>query len=239
MKWIKRRSKQRSTSSKPFKKENQQAQAKVEEAGEARGRGGRKENDDCYSTNSCGNLLQTLDLNTNHQRVRCRTSRPNTKSLNRSSLKDDSAAGKARRERRRRSSISFCEQLEVKDIIPAKDLVQNSKQLWWQDTEYQKMVELSLAVVELARVDKNTETRGLEDLMRNDHRATFKTRQDVLLAQRILKERQIKDDEAIGGLYQTSTAKYLQEAAQRASQDEREVRRYLADTRRMCRRMSV
>lgn len=153
----------------------------------------------------------------------------------RSALKDNSEAGQARRaaRRQRRSSISFCEQLEIKDIVPAKELVSDSQQLWWQNSEYAKIVELSEAIVSLSKRDPKMETRGLEDLMEKDHEATFRTRFDVLRAQEIMKERQFRDDEALGGLYHAKTAKFIREAARRASKDEEEVQQYLADTRQM------
>ncbi|CAJ1965205.1 unnamed protein product [Cylindrotheca closterium] len=177
---------------------------------------------------------RSLDLNDNfpnterHQALRRRTrQKPKQSSMKREDGRID---------RRRRSSISFCEQLEVKDIIPLKDLVDDTRKLWWNNQEYQQIVELSCATVNLARVDKTTYTRGLEDLMRDDHAATFKTRNDVLLAQKILRRKKVKDDEALSGLYGRSTAKYNKEAELRAEQDAKEVQTYLADTRRKARR---
>jgi len=242
MKWVKHKSK-RSKSPKPKTAE----EAKLEEAKmEARDYRNRNHRPLHYVHKNGVSKDVALDSNDivprQPRRARSRTARSpkSSKSPNRSALKDTSEAGKARRQRRRCSSITFCEQLEVKDIIPAKDLVSNKRQLWWQNTEYKQIVELSCAIVDLAKVDKNTETRGLEDLLRDDHAETFKTRTDVITAQRILRQRssqrRVQDDEALSGLYQTSTAKYLREAALRANQDEKEVQNYLADTRRKVRR---
>ncbi|KAL3935542.1 MAG: hypothetical protein SGBAC_008956 [Bacillariaceae sp.] len=246
MNWGRNRSKSRSKkrgNSKGRKKADKEAQQRLEEA-KARARAHRnfKEFENTVVVNSSeisdnGNDGQ-LNLNAsvptkNRNRVRTRNTRPDKKS----SMKQEDTNGKSRPRRRRCSSITFCEQLEVvKDIVPVRDMVDDKRQLWWNSTEYQQMVELSFATVNLAKVDKTTYTRGLEDLLKTDHAATHKTRNDVLLAQNILRRKDVQDEEALSGLYGRSTAKYTQEAERRAKQDAKEVQTYLADTRRQVRR---
>ena len=163
---------------------------------------------------------------------------------------------------RRRSSIKFDEQVQVKKVIPTKDLVDdddfeaanidvqrspNSK-LWYQDDEYDRIRERSLLLVEYvenagenAAIDDGRVPciRGLEGYIGENEMIKQERKDDamdtVLFEQYQQRQEGIYyDDDSMSRQYRYSCHESTLDAIQRAKNDEIAIEAYLKSTRKRC-----
>ena len=148
---------------------------------------------------------------------------------------------------RRRTSISFCEEDQINEVVPVKSLTDDPAALWFQDKEYsamqKKMCNLIHAVERGETSNKKYCMRGLEGHFGEGAESRGTSRGSawdaVLIEQQIQQNEGSFDDEGISMLYRLSSIESKIKAAQRAAQDETEVGHYQKDTRRRMRRMSM
>lgn len=158
----------------------------------------------------------------------------NGRAPRRSSMKKTAGSGSRTR---RRSTISFCEQVEVTPIVPAFELAKKKGSLWWQSEDYQRILRKSHEIVAKKDVEKRC-TRGLENFLKQKTER-YNSFDAVLDEQCYQREHGLYNEEAMSSIYQQSCVNSQKEATLRALQDAKEADKYLSDTRLLCRRMSV
>lgn len=148
---------------------------------------------------------------------------------------------------RRRSSITFDEKVQVKPVIPLKDLAgDEAEKLWFQDDEFTQMREKSWKIVEeelearSGGSGRGTRycTRGLEQMI-NSEQAIQQTKAyvaSVLSEQDMQRRTCTYDQEYMAKLAQFVTLASQEEAQLRAKTDEQEMERI---NRRALRRKST
>jgi hypothetical protein len=148
---------------------------------------------------------------------------------------------------RRRTSISFCEEAEVNEVIPVKSLTDEPEALWFQNEEYSiirtKARSLIHAVESGEAATKRYCIRGLEGHFGEGAESKAISRGtgwDAVLTEQYMQQNEGSfDDEGISMMYRLSSTESKIEAVRRATQDESEVVHYQRDTRRSMRRMSM
>jgi hypothetical protein len=148
---------------------------------------------------------------------------------------------------RRRTSISFCEEDQINEVVPVKSLTDEPEALWFQDAEYSVMQTKNCSLIEAAEQGKTTTKkyciRGLEGHFGEGAECKEESRgaawDAVLIEQHMQHNEGSFDDEGISVLYRLSSIESKIKAVQRATQDESEVEHYQRDTRRRVRRMST
>jgi hypothetical protein len=148
---------------------------------------------------------------------------------------------------RRRTSISFCEEDQINEVVPVKSLTDKPEALWFQDEEYsvmkKKMCSLIHAVERGEASTKQYCVRGLEGHFGEGAQSKGVSREtawDAVLREQHMQQNEGSfDDEGISMLYRLSSIESKIKAAQRATQDESEVEHYQKETRRRMRRMSM
>lgn len=140
---------------------------------------------------------------------------------------------------RRRSSITFNEEVEVAEVVPMKELTDNMEDLWLQSKDYARIRERSYDLVDLASQGMKYCTRGLEDLMEDKQQSKIECWDAVLDEQDEQRERGSFNEEAMARAYRLSSVESRVEANIRAKKDEKEVENYLRETRNFCRRLSM
>lgn len=148
---------------------------------------------------------------------------------------------------RRRTSISFCEEAQIKEVDPVGSLTDDPEALWFQDEEYSAMKKKMRTIIhEVERGEGSTKKyciRGLEGHFGEGAVSRGISRGSawdaVLIEQHMQQNEGSFDDEGISMLYRLSSIESKIKAAQRATQDETEVVHYQKNTRRMMRRMSM
>jgi hypothetical protein len=150
---------------------------------------------------------------------------------------------------RRRTSISFNETINIKNVVPVSQLTDEPEALWFQDEEYDRILDKSYSLVD--RVEERGDlpggkkycVRGLEKLMAKNADGLKQRKYDlwdsVLDEQDLQRHHGTFDDEFMGNICKSSTEKSHQEAVGRATQDAAEIENYLRSTRKMCRRLSM
>jgi hypothetical protein len=139
---------------------------------------------------------------------------------------------------RRKSSITFCEIIKIKPVVPATELTNKVEDLWLQSKDYDRIRERSYDIVDLADEGYKYCTRGLEDLMQeNDVR--YDSVDTVLDEQDIQRDNGTFDDNAMARVYRLSSIDSRIEANLRAQKDAMAVRKYLRDTRKYCGHLSM
>jgi hypothetical protein len=148
---------------------------------------------------------------------------------------------------KRRTSITFNEQVAVKDIATAAELTDEPEALWFQDDEYDRMKQKAFELVDKVEHGttggKNYCVRGLEKLMPSKAGRVMENKygawDSVLDEQDIQRDSGTFDEEYMANVYKFSNLSSKQEAAERGRQDEAEIKNYLRTTRRLCRRSSM
>jgi hypothetical protein len=148
---------------------------------------------------------------------------------------------------RRRTSISFCEEAQVREIVPVESLTGEPGCLWMQDEEYsaikEKMCSIIRAVDTGEASTKKYCIRGLEGHFGEGAESKELSRgtgwDAVLLEQHLQQNEGNFDDEGISMMYRLSSIESKIQAARRATRDESEIEHYQRETRRRVRRMSM
>jgi hypothetical protein len=147
---------------------------------------------------------------------------------------------------RKRTSVSFKDDADVKDIEPVADMVDNPRRLWFQEEEYSHIRSKIDAVIARAKNGEQESTtswlctRGLETLMGRGigYYERKEAYECVLEEQEMQKARGKYDDEHLRTMYSFHTVDAQVLASERAENDAKEVEQYLKITRKMCRRLS-
>ena len=148
---------------------------------------------------------------------------------------------------RRRTSISFCEEDQVNEVVPVRSLTDEPEALWFQDEEYsvikKKMCSLIHAVQRGETPTKKKYCiRGLEGHFGEGAECKEVSRgtawDAVLLEQHMQQNEGSFDDESISMMYRLSSIESKIEAVKRATQDKSAIDHYQRDTRRRLRRLS-
>lgn len=149
---------------------------------------------------------------------------------------------------RRRASITFSEKARVKQVQPVHELTETPEALWFQDHEYKEIKH------KLRTIVNNTDngmvgnkkycTRGLERVLSQEaqqlsQETKYMVWDTVLMEQDLQRDNDHHDVDYMGNLVKFHTRKSQQAAVDRANQDAMEVEKYLRQTRRTCRRMSM
>jgi hypothetical protein len=148
---------------------------------------------------------------------------------------------------RRRTSISFCEDDQINEVVPVKSLTDEPEALWFQNEEYstiKKKVRSLIQAVERGEASSEKYCiRGLEGHFGDGAESKGISRgtgwDAVLTEQHMQQNEGSFDDEGISMMYRLSSTESKIKAVQRATQDESEVVNYQRDTRRRMRRMSM
>jgi hypothetical protein len=149
---------------------------------------------------------------------------------------------------RRRTSISFCEEDQINEVVPVASLTDEPKALWFQDEEYsaiKKKLRSIIHAVERGKspTKKKNCTRGLEGHFGEGAESKGKSREtgwDAVLREQYMQQHEGSfNAEEISVLYRLSSMESKIEAARRATRDESEAKHYQKDTRRTMRRMSM
>ena len=152
---------------------------------------------------------------------------------------------------KRRTSISFDEQVKVRQVEKVSDLTEEPEKLWFQDDEYSRMREKSFKLVEMVekhgmeafKGGKVPCIRGLERYIGNARTKSSENKENcwdaVLWEQHYQREDGDKfDDEKMALSCMKNSERSKIEAAQRAAMDQQEIEQYTKSTRRACRRFS-
>jgi len=140
---------------------------------------------------------------------------------------------------KRRTSITFNEDVNVRNIQPISKVKGAVKQeLWFQDVEYTQIKKKTRALIQ--KVDatgtfdgKKYCTRGLEKYMECPEKRASKKYQgwdSVLMEQEMQRNLQIYDDESISGFYKQTAQENVVEATHRAQLDAQEVAAFYTTT---------
>jgi hypothetical protein len=145
---------------------------------------------------------------------------------------------------RRRTSISFSEEPEVKEIERVSTLTHDSKSLWFQKDELLNIkTKLRTIIDTVERGDENATklcTRGLECHIGQSTKTKVNAAWDAVVIEQYMQHNQGNfDDEIISKKYKIFAKGSLEEATERAKEDEAAIAKYQRDTRRMMRRMSM
>jgi len=133
---------------------------------------------------------------------------------------------------KRRRSIQFDEDVNIRSIQPTTSVTgADKKQLWFQDEEYSTIKKKTRALLE--KVDskgvvngKKYCTRGLEKYMedpRTREQEKYEAWDSVLMEQEMQRKLKIFDDESIGRFYKRTSVTSVAEAHSRATADAAEV----------------
>jgi hypothetical protein len=143
---------------------------------------------------------------------------------------------------RRSKSISFNETVKVKRIASVHELTNESKELWFQDDEYDKIRKKSFKIADKFVQAEKMEgeklcRRLLESIINHESRSLAKVDGwDAVLNEQHVQRRDGQfDDEHLSEVYQFSTRRSSNEAMVRAIKDQRDVE----NTRRICRRLTI
>mmetsp|Transcript_45655 Transcript_45655/g.111196 ORF Transcript_45655/g.111196 Transcript_45655/m.111196 type:complete len:284 (+) Transcript_45655:524-1375(+) len=149
--------------------------------------------------------------------------------------------------KKKRTSISFAESAVIKEVQPVSDMVEDSKRLWFQSSEYEGIQEKIFDMVEEAKKSQKDKTakpswvdlRGLEPVLDRSIAESRKEATSTLIdEQEALKMQGTYDQEYLRDMYMFHSVDAQIRAEERAGKDAKEVEEYLKLTRKMCRRMS-
>lgn len=148
---------------------------------------------------------------------------------------------------RRRSLISFDNEVRVRPIVPLSQLSSNPKTLWFQEDEFYQMKQKSWKIIheelECKKQGGGTSRhciRGLEQMLQHEEvkKNKYDSWDSVIIEQDIQREHGIFDEDYMAARYRMFTAKSQLEAQERAKDDEAEIRNYMRSTRKYIRRLS-
>jgi hypothetical protein len=145
---------------------------------------------------------------------------------------------------RRRISISFSEEHEVKEVERLSSLTDDAKALWFQKEELKDIkTKLRTIIHTLERGKKNTKKiciRGLERHIGQLSKTKINAAWDAVVIEQCMQQNKGSfDDETISMRYKIFARGSKEKAAERAKEDEAAIAKYQRDTRRMMRRISA
>ncbi|KAL3909948.1 MAG: hypothetical protein SGARI_002353, partial [Bacillariaceae sp.] len=138
---------------------------------------------------------------------------------------------------RRRRSITFQENVDVKQVEPVKSLAEEPEKLWFKDNEYDLMRTKIMTMIdhiqmsgdpsgidEHGGISVNGKTycyRGLENYFNPElaHLKTVRARGSVMDEQFLQREEGDFDEETMASIYKLNSMRSQREASQRACQD--------------------
>lgn len=165
-------------------------------------------------------------------------STPGGKTSRRSSLKGANGPPTPKRH-----SITFSNHVLVSPVVPTTEMIKKKSELWFQRKDYDKIKAKIYAIADLAaegEIDKKICTRGLESLIVKDSALQrYEAWNAVLDEQWNQIETGDYDDQALSTVYKLSSVNSQMQAKLRASQDEKDIKKYTFDTRQYCRRFSL
>ena len=137
---------------------------------------------------------------------------------------------------RRRTSITFASEQEVKEVTPSCDLTNEPERLWYRRSELKEIRIKNLSLIQGMESGEPRKKclRGLEDMMESSKEREVRQRQavdGVLTMQHLQRNTGDYDDEYLSRLYQFSSKSSGAIAAERGAQDAQAVTAYLAPTR--------
>ena len=143
--------------------------------------------------------------------------------------------------RRRRHSISFQDEVKVTEVVPLSTLANSKGDLWLQGEDYYNIVNKVHAIVDRTVNGQGPKycVRGLEHLIQPQDAPKSEAWDAVLDEQQFQQTTGRYDDERLSRKYRSSSIQSRMDAKIRAQKDENEVAKYLEDTRKYCRRMSL
>jgi hypothetical protein len=146
---------------------------------------------------------------------------------------------------RRRTSIAFSEEPEVKEIERVSTLTHDSKSLWFQKGELQNIKSKLRTIIDtVERGDETSRklcTRGLEcHIAGQSTKTKINAAWDAVVIEQYMQHNKGNfDDETISKKYKIFAKGSQEKAAERAKEDEEAIANYQRDTRRRMRRMSM
>jgi len=155
--------------------------------------------------------------------------------------------GEGRQVIKRRTSLTFSDQPTVTPIEPAKNLARSPEDLWFQDYEMHQ-IRKKVSTIILKTEDGCTPhngkrycMRGLERLMEPQVVAVKRNQawDTVFKEQYLQKCEGVYEVDHLANLYKFSTLRSKKDAEARASNDAKEVEKYLREERHKYRRMSM
>eukprot|EP00529_Nitzschia_sp_RCC80_P028009 CAMPEP_0113472138 /NCGR_PEP_ID=MMETSP0014_2-20120614/17354_1 /TAXON_ID=2857 /ORGANISM="Nitzschia sp." /LENGTH=272 /DNA_ID=CAMNT_0000364825 /DNA_START=363 /DNA_END=1177 /DNA_ORIENTATION=+ /assembly_acc=CAM_ASM_000159 len=142
--------------------------------------------------------------------------------------------------KKKRTSISFAESAVIKEVQPVSDMVEDSKRLWFQSSEYEGIQEKIFDMVEEAKKSQKDKTakpswvdlRGLEPVLDRSVAESRKEATSTLIdEQNALKMQGTYDQEYLRDMYMFHSVDAQIRAEERAGKDAKEVEEYLKLTR--------
>ena len=143
---------------------------------------------------------------------------------------------------RRRTSIAFAEEAEIRVVKPIATLTDEPDTLWFQDDELSKIKDRLRAVVstvESGDINSRVCIRGLEGHIGGSTRIKVRAAWDAVKGEQTMQKMEGEFNEGgISSMYKLFTKESANQAAERAQQDAADIDKYQRDTRRMMRRLS-
>jgi hypothetical protein len=144
----------------------------------------------------------------------------------------------------RRTSISFSDEDEVREIERVSSLTDDSKALWFQKDELRNIkTKLRTIVGTVKRGDENARklcTRGLERRIEKSTKTMRHASWDAVVLEQCMQQNKGSfDADTVSMKYKIFARGCQEKAAERAKEDEAAIAKYQRDTRRMMRRMST
>ena len=147
---------------------------------------------------------------------------------------------------KRRTSITFSEQADVRSVPAAKELAHDPRSLWIQREEMDRIKTEAMLIANNAHNGPQEAKyclRGLEKYIGSakGEISSVKTEawHSVLDEQLLQRSSGQYDDHMISSVYKYATLETQVAAHERAFKDAKEIETYLATTRKACRRLSM
>jgi hypothetical protein len=143
---------------------------------------------------------------------------------------------------RRRTSIAFAEEADVRLVEPIATLTDEPETLWFQEEELSNIKDRLRAVVntvEHGELNSKVCIRGLEGHIGGNTRAKVRAGWDAVTGEQTMQKIEGKfNASGISTMYKMFTKESANQAAERAQQDAADIDKYQRETRRTMRRMS-
>jgi hypothetical protein len=143
---------------------------------------------------------------------------------------------------RRRTSIAFAQEAEVREVAPVSSLTDEPQTLWFQEEELYNIKDRLRGIVStVENGDLNTKVciRGLEGHIGGNTQIKVHAAWDAVKGEQTMQKMEGKfNDVGISTMYKLFTGDSANQAAERAQQDAADIDKYQRDTRRMMRRLS-
>jgi hypothetical protein len=143
---------------------------------------------------------------------------------------------------RRRTSIAFAEEAEVREVEPIATLTDEPQTLWYQEEELSSIKDRLRAVVntvENGELNSKVCIRGLEGHIGGNTRIKVRAAWEAVKGEQTMQKIEGEfNDDGISTMYKLFTKDSATQAAERAQQDAADIDKYQRETRRMMRRLS-